>query len=223
MRELDIIFREINQYAHAYRHLHEVERQYSVDNCPSIKMFFKRSVGDDPRRYNLPRVGEIAAVFVGENGEPPFERDIVVHPRGDELRHISILSGNCDPMVYPILFPYGEPGWRPGMDHLAEKRTAKRNYMNMLEFYAFRLSVRNEFSSILNAGKLFQQYAVDAYVKVEANNLNFIKLNQKQLRVEMYQGLMDFIHEHAEENQISPGKVIILPSSFPVIKFFLII
>jgi hypothetical protein len=115
MKEIDSILRNINPYAHAYRHLHDIEKQNSVIDGPTIKMIFRRSAGDDPRRYNLPKVGEIAAVFVGVNDEPPFERDIVVYPRDDQLRHISILSGNCDPMVYPLFFllvsQVGALGW----------------------------------------------------------------------------------------------------------------
>lgn len=122
-------------------------------------------------------------------------------------------------MVYPILFPFGEPGWRTGILHVESKRTEKRQTITMLQFYAYRLSIRQGFNSIFNAGKLFQQYVVDAYVKVEGNNLNYIKRNQKQLRVEMYQGLMDFVHKSAEERQIPPGKIIILPSSFLVTQF----
>lgn len=59
-----------------------------------------------------------------------------------------------------------------------------------------------------------QQYIVDAYVKVEANRLNWIKIHQKDLRVEQYSGLMDHISERAEERGIPPGKMVILPSSF---------
>lgn len=33
-------------------------------------MYFKQYSGDDPRRYNLPRVGEISVVFTDEDGNP---------------------------------------------------------------------------------------------------------------------------------------------------------
>ena len=36
-----------------------------------IHMAFKRNVSDDARRYNIPKIGEIAVVFTGEDGMPP--------------------------------------------------------------------------------------------------------------------------------------------------------
>jgi hypothetical protein len=78
------------------------------------------------------------------------------------------------------------------MNHVSEFATKKRNKIALLQFYAFKCSVREQID-ILRGGKLFQQYAVDSYVKVESNNLNYIRKNQKELRVESYQDLMDFL------------------------------
>ena len=44
--------------------------------------------------------------------------------------------------------------------------------------------------------------------------MNFIRMNLPQLRVEMYQGLMDHIVTAAENQGRQPGKIVILPSSF---------
>ncbi|CAF4840695.1 unnamed protein product, partial [Rotaria sp. Silwood2] len=54
----------------------------------------------------------------------------------------------------------------------------------MLQFYSYRLAICQTFSAIHYAGKLFQQYIVDAYVKTEQNRLAFHRQNQKTLRVE---------------------------------------
>ena len=74
-------------------------------NVPSIEMHFK--CGRDQRRYNQPHHDEVAVVFVGDDGAPPLDRDIIVYPRNKPLQHISHMSANCDPMTYPILFPRG--------------------------------------------------------------------------------------------------------------------
>lgn len=62
-----------------------------------------------------------------------------------------------------------------------------------MQYYSYKLAVRDEFSTIHNAGKLFQQYCVDCYIKVESNNLKWFKLNQKKIRADSYKGLMDFV------------------------------
>ena len=82
------------------------------------------------------------------------------------------------------------------------------------------------------AGRLFQQYIVDAYAKVESQRLNWVVQNQGKLRVESMQGLLDHLngandettlrsvatevpsdYQHKEQVQ-NVGKPIILPATF---------
>ena len=104
-------------------------------------------------------------------------------------QRISYMPCHLDPMCYPILFPRGDLGWHDGMVHTAEHRTSSRNRLTMQQFYGYRLAVRSGFNPHSHsAGKLFQQYAVDAYVKTEGCRLYIIRSNQAQLRVELYSG-----------------------------------
>ena len=83
-----------------------------------------------------------------------------------------------------------------------------------MQYYSFLLSTRANFNPILNAGKLFQQYAVDAYVKMEANRLNFIWHHQNQLRAEDYCVLHNRLENRAAARGVLAGRTVILPSSF---------
>ena len=62
-----------------------------------------------------------------------------------------------------------------------------------MQFYAHQL-MRREGGSILPhaAGRLFQQYCVDAYTKMEAQRLHWVRKNQDKLRVEEYSVLRDW-------------------------------
>lgn len=62
------------------------------------------------------------------------------------------------------------------------------------------------------AGKLTQQFVVDAAFK--ANNLNLIRNNQAKLRVDKYTGLQGYLRGSTDDNNdaLPPGKVI-LPNS----------
>uniref|UniRef100_UPI00358E575D uncharacterized protein n=1 Tax=Myxine glutinosa TaxID=7769 RepID=UPI00358E575D len=176
-------------------------------------MHFRRLCADDQRRYNIPTADEIAAVFVsGQDGEPPANRDFQVHLHDQGLHNLSPLSSHIDPMTYPILFPHGEPGWMINMPH--QRQTAVRNKVTHREFYAYRLAIRNEFSTIHSSGKLFQQYVVDGYCKAEANRLQYFKQNQETLRAMEYRGLLDHVQNVAADNQRPVGRIVILPSSF---------
>jgi len=209
LKALDTELRSVNPFAQAYKMLSELEKDVnSSGGTHQVTLSICRSPNFDPRRYNAPCVNEVALIFENANGEPPFERDIRVHYRDPRPpKQISILNANLDPMVYPIIFPKGDIGWSPDLKH---KNSTNR--MSQLQYYSYRLSVRDRFNPVLSCGKLTQQYIVDAYAKIEANRLNFIRQNQKHLRVEMYKGLYDYVH--GESDNTRPGVPVILPSSF---------
>ena len=107
-----------------------------------------------------------------------------------------------DPLLHVLMFPYGDKGW--------ELKTC-------LQYYSYRLMVRsaNTFNIIHRMGRLFQQYIVDMYSKIEAARLAYIRYNQSKLHAEVYQGLSDAIQAcdgNVDGSQL--GKRVILPSTF---------
>ena len=85
---------------------------------------------------------------------------------------LNILSPNLDPMTYTVLYPFGEPGWQPNMQiNIEGNEHLQRNKITMLQYKVAQTAVRQHFNPILHGGKLFQQWAVDSYLQVEANNL----------------------------------------------------
>src|SRR5258705_13280221 len=217
MERLAQLLVEVNPYAGAFRMMRdfEAEERETAENegrhISEIQMWLHRDSNDDRRRYNAPAANEVAVVIRSCDGEPPFDRDICIHPKFGYHERISILSPNCDPMTYPLLFPHGDKGWQ---DNIPLEGGRQRQRVTHLQFYSSRMTTRRTFTPILYGGKLFQQYAVDAYCKIEANRLNFIRHNQTQLRAELFSGLMDHINNRALNEGARPGKVIILPSSF---------
>lgn len=93
-------------------------------------------------------------------------------------------------------------------------KSVKGHVITLLHYYALLLSVRSDCSPFLHAGKLTQQYIVDAYCTMEADRLDWVRQNQKQLRVEHYKGLHDYIRNKSEKGKFKVGKAFILPSSF---------
>ena len=69
------------------------------------------------------------------------------------------------------------------------------------------------FNPILFGGRLFQQFAVDTYIKIESSHLDYMRNNQDTLRADLYQGLVDSMHlgEGSAENV---GRRTVLSSSF---------
>ncbi|KAF7140271.1 hypothetical protein RHSIM_Rhsim06G0045600 [Rhododendron simsii] len=182
----------------------------------NLPAYLHYSSSTDRRRYNLPTANEIAIILPGDGTEKSGMRDIVLHLRGNNgLMRVNECHPVYLPLHYVLLFPRGELGWEPEMRHWdvrSKQYTDKR--LTQMEFYSFRLFQRNsEYSTILRAGKLFQEFIVDAWAATEQNRLNFHRMNQGKIRSELYQDLADIGPDGLGPGQV--GKRIILPSSFP--------
>ncbi|XP_073513989.1 uncharacterized protein [Phyllobates terribilis] len=117
---------------------------------------------------------------------------------------------NLVALLYPIFFPYGDQGWHDGLKQ--QGNSARR--ITQLQYYIFVLSVRKGFNPLFNGGKLTQQYLVDTYAKIEANHLHYIRMHQKDLKMENYCLLQEHLLKKSIEKGIPVGKTVILPSSF---------
>ncbi|TKR58782.1 hypothetical protein L596_030186 [Steinernema carpocapsae] len=114
--ELEALLRNVNPYVQAYRMMFEVEQEFVDANdgaVPRIRLLFNTEAPDQ-NRFNVPRVNEVAAVFVSPDGNdtPPPSR-LMMHPRGMALRELEITNPFCTPMSYPLFFANGGFGWDP--------------------------------------------------------------------------------------------------------------
>ena len=160
--------------------------------------------------------GEIAAVFADVDGNPPPGIKIAIYPRNGHRQVISIRDPNVDPMCFPLLFPYGEAGYDERVQHTVDTTYSRTT---LKQFYNHRLHFRHDnLNMYFKSGKLFQEYAVHAWIKIESNNLNFIKLNQGKLKITKYCGIMG--HKETRYNpenvNIGHGKAYVNPSNVPV-------
>ena len=130
------------------------------------------------------------------------------------FRHIDELHPSYMSLAYPLIHPFGEDGYRLGIP-LADKssQTFKRQSLTMCQYYCFRIQQRNnEGHTLLQGGRLLQQYIVDAYMAVEQERFRWIRTHQSELRTELYSGLMDAIHR-GDSDCSTVGKSVVLPSS----------
>lgn len=225
MRVIGTVLSVVSPYAHSYHQLRSVyEREVSEARAAqravkNVSLNFTRNLHDDPRTYNAPTADDVALVYVCDrDGRFPHQLDFAVYPNienGRTLRRISQFSQHLDAMVFPLFFPNGDMSWTPHMRHNSAHSTAVRNTVTPLQFYSYKIATRNNvFNPLHYGGKLFQQYIVHAYSRIETARLHFIRLNQSQLRVEAYQGLMDYIATHHRDENIRVGNLCILPPSY---------
>ncbi|XP_048622956.1 uncharacterized protein LOC106441802 [Brassica napus] len=119
-------------------------------------------------------------------------------------------------LQYPLLFTYGEDGFRLGIKKGVTEATKKQKKatISMRQFFAFRLHERkNESGHLLHARRLFQQILVDAYTTIESNRLRYLKLNQSSLRSDSFDSIKE--SENAgRTNMNEQGTEFVLPASF---------
>lgn len=76
---------------------------------------------------------------------------------------------------------------------ILNKSDGKRVTRSM--YVQYRMAVCNNVNVFLIGKRLFQQWLVDSYVKTEKDRINWCKENQKHLRVEKHQGLIDYLEK----------------------------
>ncbi|GBN31082.1 hypothetical protein AVEN_192497-1 [Araneus ventricosus] len=78
MEKLETLLRSINPFAESYLQMHQLTKSNPAIN---VKMVFMEYPDFDFCRYNAPTSRtEVAAIFVGDEVEPPANRDICIYP-----------------------------------------------------------------------------------------------------------------------------------------------
>ncbi|XP_022024110.1 uncharacterized protein LOC110924409 [Helianthus annuus] len=186
----------VKTYRMVRDHFHE-----SPEANLKLRLMYKRE--KDGRTYNLPTTSEVAALVLVETQSGMLQRISELHP--------SYLA-----LQYPLLFPYGDDGYRidiPHRDLIATQKKIKPK-CTVREFFAYRFQDRNYgFSLILNGRRLLQQFLVDAYTMIESERLHYIRRQQTKLRSETFENLKKH-KDKGKQTLKDTGKPVILPSSF---------
>uniref|UniRef100_A0A0D3CGW6 Helitron helicase-like domain-containing protein n=1 Tax=Brassica oleracea var. oleracea TaxID=109376 RepID=A0A0D3CGW6_BRAOL len=188
-------------------------------NTNPQEAFHMRIISDrlkDGRTYNTPTTSEVAALIPRDFNLDMDKRDIVLQKHSGKLMRINEIHPSYLALQYPLLFTYGEDGFRLGIQKGVTEATKKlkKQTISMRQYYAFRLHERrNESHTLLYARRLFQQFVVDAFTTIESNRLRYLNFNQSTLRSDSY----DSIKQSETAGKIDmhdQGTEFVLPASF---------
>ncbi|XP_058746518.1 uncharacterized protein LOC131619442 [Vicia villosa] len=212
VNELSNMLYECNPHAKSF----QMAKQWlNNGETPNLKLRLISNRSTDGRVYNQPTVSEVAALVVGDIDTAEM-RDIIMQTKGGRLQRINELHAAYMAYQYPLIFPYGEDGYRPDVAHrdLPFKENSIRNRLTIREWLAFRIQTRlSEAKTLLSSRRLFQQFLVDGYTMLESEKLEWLRKNQPKLRVSKYNSL----EKEGDQSQlpgVSIGKRVVLPSSF---------
>ncbi|RZB57296.1 hypothetical protein D0Y65_046101 [Glycine soja] len=160
--QLSEMLDEYNMHAKTFRMTRDRLQDVQVNNI-KLKLIANRE--KDGRTYNVPTVPEVATLIVGDF-DANSKIDIIIETQHGQLQRIHELHSSYLALQYPLLFPYGEDGYRPDILHSSRSdgKKRKRNRLTMREWFSYRLQYRsNESMTLLNSRRLFQQFVVYGY------------------------------------------------------------
>ena len=210
---------EYNPFVGCFQHLKDValDTLTTGGEIEHLRMLLKKDASQDPRTHNLPVTNDVAVVFRSNDGGPQFDQDIVIHYKSEGPVRIKEINPLCDPLSFPLLFPFGGFGWDPSLRLSLVGDTRVRKSLTQRRFYAFQIFFRGidvkAFSLLHECGQLFQLYIIMAYLKVEKSQLEYLRHNQTRLKSEKYSILKRFLRFNCDQN-VQIGRQVILPSGF---------
>ncbi|CDY13504.1 BnaA03g52220D [Brassica napus] len=204
---------DVNPYVAQFRSASE---RFRMDPEKTFHMRIVSRSDKDGRTYNMPTASEVAALIPGDFNLGMDKRDIVLQHKSGRLTRIDEIHISYLALQYPLLFVYGEDGFRVGIKKgLTEaSKKLKKDTISMRQFFAFRMQERpNESHVLLYSRRLFQQFIVDAYTTIESNRLRYLKLNQTCLRSDTYDSIKE--SQNAGKSDMNEqGEQFLLPATF---------
>uniref|UniRef100_A0A6N2LTF1 ATP-dependent DNA helicase n=1 Tax=Salix viminalis TaxID=40686 RepID=A0A6N2LTF1_SALVM len=156
-------------------------QKLSEPGNPGYKLQLLGQRTTDSKQYNDPTSDDIGGLIVGDIGDYRSERDIIIESSSCGLQRISKLHPKFMALQYPLLFPFGEDEREYGED------------------------------TLIKGGRLYQQFLVDAFANIGEDRLDYIRMNQNDLRYDLYHNITEAVLKGDVQGS-STGKII-LPSS----------
>ncbi|PWZ15111.1 ATP-dependent DNA helicase PIF4 [Zea mays] len=147
-----------------------------VENLDDYRITLNLDQTLNQKTYNTPLTSEVAAVWIegSEQGELGWHANI---PK------VGVSMGEVD--AYRVTH-------RASNANDEDAESPNHLCVSVRDYYCYKFQIRpGIFNPILHGKRLFQQFAVDTYIKIESSRLDFIRKNQDRLRADLYQGLVD--------------------------------
>lgn len=196
-----------NEYVRTFKTAKEISQSMSLDSY-AVRLF--NTIPD--RRYGPPVAGTLGCIVCGDDvGGASY--DVFIYSKTGLPQRISKLHPSYMPLMYPLLFPYGEAGWSPQLQIHNQSSGQDKNLTNNM-FYNYQIHDRlGVYSLLLRGRRLFQQYLVDAYTFIEQSRLDYIEHHQQQLRSEYVTDIYDALSRGDTDTPVI-GRCVFLPASF---------
>lgn len=207
------VLQEVNPFAQGYVSMRErveterlAARQQGRAEPSEVRLLFR--VRGATRQDRPTSYGEIAVVNVGE---PQATVTYFCSSRqgGDELRRMRYDEGLSDAMLFPVMFPYGEPGFRQHIPLEFQRGRARHVTPNM--FYRYMSAQRDGSDNIHCSNQLLQLYILHGFIKSQAELFYFLRQRTTMGRRDTLEELEGYVR--GERGDRVGSAVKLLPST----------
>ena len=155
---------------------------------PNVQLIFTVPDGVDYRRFNPPACNEVCVVLTLNADQSFPSNEMVVKQRGKNAVILKNNDHHVEPFTYPLFYPAETSGYTVGMP--LRMPYASRSHLTRLELAQYRIAFRPEhakslslqtnltpdlrqtvFNALHFGGRLFQQYLVDTFIRIERNRI----------------------------------------------------
>ncbi|CAN7018065.1 unnamed protein product [Brassica oleracea var. botrytis] len=161
----------VNPYVAQFR---SAKERFRMNPDQTFHMRIVSRSDKDGRTYNTPTSSEVAALIPGDFNLGMDKRDIVIQHKSGRLTRIDEIHISYLALQYPLLFVYGEDGFRVGIKKgvTEASKKLKKDTISMRQFFAFRMQERENESHVLLYSRSYDSIK-------ESENTGYSDMNQQ--------------------------------------------
>ncbi|XP_071689999.1 uncharacterized protein [Rutidosis leptorrhynchoides] len=185
-----------------------------ASDIPPFEIRLYNVIGN--KQYELPVSDSLGAIVHDDSQKNGGDYDLIIRSRDGTPQRVNRLHPLYMSLQFPLLFLHGQHGFHLGIKLRATRgcQCGKPRRMTMNMYYNYQLRDRfGLYNSLTRSGRLFQQYIVTAYCSIEQDRMEYIRINQHDIRNEYLSGLYDAINR-GDYTGSDVGTRTILPASF---------
>jgi len=165
--DLQDMLHTCNAYVKEFKSVEEQLRDSTDDDVLEFEVKYMETDSKDPKVYNKPQASEVMVV-VDDKEDPKEKRGLRLLARNRVDCKKPTTIWDCTPLYEPLHFvlfyPRGTAGWHGGMG------------LTPQQYGAYWMHDRPDANAnFLHGGRLFQEWVLDTFVKVERQRLNYLK------------------------------------------------
>ncbi|GLT30341.1 hypothetical protein SLA2020_051450 [Shorea laevis] len=152
VEDLIKMFDECNKLVQVFR---RARNALAENGIPEFQLKLLSGGGPGDHQYFAPEMAETIGLIIGAKEEIVQGRDVIIQHRNGTVKRINSSFPYYMALQYPILFPYGEEGYRNNLYEIDENGNQTNDRISICDYYRYYFQLRvNEWNTITYGSRL---------------------------------------------------------------------